>query len=450
MLRNSLPKIVTDLPGPKSKAVMEKRTQAVPSSIGCTTPYVIDRAEGAMVQDLDGNIFMDWVAGIGVLNIGHSHPEVIKAVQEQAARYFHPQINTIHYSEYVELADNLNNITPGNFKKKTAFFNSGSEANDNAIKIARKYTGRTEVIAFSGAFHGRTYMAMALTSAVKPYKFAFAPLTPGVHRAEFPYEYRTHSSIKKEDIVQYYIDKLEKLFVDYVAPENVAAIILEPVQGEGGFVIPPAGYIKELRKICNKYGILLIADEVQTGYCRTGKMFATDYWAQYEVYPDILVTAKSIAGGLPISAITAKEEIMEAPESGELGGTYGGNPIACASALKVLEIMERDHYADQASKIGEKCKARFAAWYEKYDAIGEYRGLGAMLAIEFVKDRITKEPDQEIVNNILKECKYNGLIVKNAGSHGQVIRLLMPLVTTDEQIETGLDILENAIAKFSV
>lgn len=448
MLKNALPKIVTELPGPKSSEVIEKRMQAIPSSIACGTPCVINRGEGAMIEDLDGNIFLDWVGGIGVLNIGYSNPEVVEAVQKQAERYFHPQINTIHYSEYIDLADKLNQITPGDFKKRTAFFNSGSEANDNAIKIARKYTNRSEIIAFSGGFHGRTFMSMTLTSG-QIFKAGFMPLAPGVHRAEFPNEYRTHKSIAQEELVQYYVEKLEYMLVDYVSPKNVAAIIIEPLQGEGGFVKPPAGFIKELRRICDQHGILLIADEVQTGYCRTGKMFATEYWEEDGVYADILVSAKSIAGGLPISAVTAKDEIMESLEVGEIGGTYGGNPIACASALKSLEILERDNYADKANKIGEKCLAKFAEWYEKYDTIGTYRGIGAMLSIEFVKDRDTKEPDPEMATNILNECKYNGLILKNAGSYNQIVRMLMPLVTTDEQIDKGLEILEDAIKLFS-
>jgi len=449
MLINSLPKIVTELPGPKCKLVIEKRSTAIPSAVACSAPFVIDRAEGAMVQDLDGNIFMDWVAGISVLNIGHSNKEVIKAVQDQAERYFHPQINTIHYKEYIDLAETLNNITPGSFKKRTAFFNSGAEGIENAVKIARKYKRRTEIIAFSGGFHGRTYMAMTLTSG-NTYRAAFTPLAPGVHRAEFPNEYRTNSNIAKENIVKHYIDQLEYMFVDYLSPESVAAILIEPIQGENGFIAPPAGYIKQLRQICDKHGILLIADEVQTGFCRTGKMFATEYWADEGVYADILVSAKSMAAGIPLSAVTGREEIMQSVQVGEIGGTYGGNPLACASALKVIEIMQRDNFADKAIRIGEKCLPRFAGWYEKYKSIGTYRGTGAMLSLEFVKDRITKEPDPKIAADIINYCKYKGLILKNAGSYNQTVRLLMPLVTTDEQISIGLDMIEEAINKFSI
>lgn len=446
MLKDSLPKLVTELPGPLSKKLIDKRNQAIPTSIACGAPYAIDKAEGCMVQDLDGNIIMDWVGGIGVLNIGHSNPEVIEAVETQIRRYFHPQINTFHYSEYIDLADRLNTLTPGDFKKRTAFFNSGSEAVDNSIKIARKYTKKTDIIAFSSAFHGRTFMSMTLTSG-QVFKAAFAPLAPGVHRAEFPNEYRTDSKINKDDIAAYYIEKLKYMFVDYISPDNVAAVIIEPLQGEAGFIEPPAEYITELRKICDNHNILLIADEIQTGYCRTGKMFATDSWAESGVYPDIILTAKSLAAGLPLSAVTAREEIMESLAIGEIGGTYGGNPVAIAAALKVLDIMERDNYAQKALEIGKKCQEAFSQWMDRFENIGTYRVKGAMTSIEFVKDRVTKEPYPKIVNVVLKECADNGLIVKSAGSYNQIVRMLMPLVTNEEQMTAGLGILENAIAK---
>jgi 4-aminobutyrate aminotransferase/(S)-3-amino-2-methylpropionate transaminase len=399
-----------------------------------------------MVQDLDGNIVMDWVGGIGVLNVGHSHPEVIEAVEAQIKRYFHPQINTFHYSEYIDLADRLNTLTPGSFKKRTAFFNSGSEAVDNSIKIARKYTKKSDIIAFSGAFHGRTFMSMTLTSG-QVFKAAFSPLAPGVHRAEFPNEYRTASHIQKDDIAAYYIEKLKYMFVDYISPDNVAAIIIEPLQGENGFIEPPAEYIIELRKLCDQHQILLIADEIQTGYCRTGKMFAADYWAESGVYPDIIITAKSLAAGLPLSAVTARQDIMESLAVGEIGGTYGGNPVAIAAALKVIDILERDSYSQKALEIGEKCGKAFSGWMNRFQQIGTYRVKGAMTSIEFVKDRKTKEPYPEMVHAVLKECTKNGLIVKSAGSYNQIVRMLMPLVTTGDQLAAGLTIMENAIAR---
>nr|WP_319394873.1 aspartate aminotransferase family protein [uncultured Desulfobacter sp.] len=446
MLKDCLPKLVTDLPGPESRKVIEKRGEAIPSSVACGAPYAIDEAQGCMVRDMDGNIVMDWVGGIGVLNVGHCHPEVVQAVEAQIQRYFHPQINTFHYKEYVDLADKLNTIVPGDFKKRTAFFNSGSEAVDNCIKIARKYTKKTDIIAFAGAFHGRTFMSMTLTSG-QVFKAAFAPLAPGVHRVEFPNEYRTDASIAKEDIPAYYIEKLKYMFVDYISPDNVAAVIMEPVQGENGFIDPPMAYVKALRALCDEHNILLIADEIQTGYCRTGKMFATDYWAQEGVYPDMVLTAKSLAAGLPLSAITAKEEIMESLAIGEIGGTYGGNPVAIAAALKVLEILERDNFAQKAMDIADACTKAFADWMQTYDIIGTFRVKGAMTSIEFVKDRTTKEPLPEATAMVIKECADNGLIVKSAGSYNQIVRMLMPLVTNKEQLAVGLGIMEDAIAK---
>ncbi len=449
MLRDALPKIVTPLPGPKSQLVIDKRASEIPSSISCATPCAISRAEGAVVEDLDGNIFLDFVGGIGVMNIGHSDPEVVEAVKKQADRYFHPQINTFHYSEYVDLAERLNRLTPGSHKKRTAFFNCGSEAVDNAVKIARCYTKRPNIIAFTGAFHGRTYMAMTLTASANPYQTGFGPLCQGVYRAPYPDLYHRPQGISEDQAVDYYLKQLCNMLDESVSPDTVAAVILEPVQGESGFVAAPIAYVKELRKICDRHGILLIADEIQTGYCRTGRMFATEYWADAGVYPDLMTSAKSIAAGIPISAVTGRDEVMEAPAlGGQLGGTYGGNPLACAAAMKVLEIMERDDFAAKARAIGDKTMKRFREWYEAYPVIGDVRGTGAMLSLEFVKDRETKEPYTEAANTIMAGCKKNGLVVKNAGVYGQTIRLLMPLCLSDEQLTAGLDILEKQIALF--
>ena len=439
------PEIITEVPGPESKKLLKIREENVPTGVS-GNPTFIKRGEGALFEDVDGNVFMDFAGGIGVLNIGYSHPEVVEVVKKQSEKYFHTSINVVSYEEYVKLAEKLNNIIPGDYKKKTMFVNSGAEAVENAIKIARKYTKRTEVIAFTGAFHGRTLLTMTLTSKVKPYKFGFGPFAPGVHRAPFPNVYRRPEGIP-EDCTDYYIERLESMFLENVAPEDVAAIILEPVQGEGGFIVPPKEYIKKLREICDKYGILLIADEIQTGFCRTGKMFAINYWEEYGVYPDIVTTAKSLAGGLPLSAVTAKAEIMEASQSGGIGGTYCGNPLSTAAALKIIEIMERDNFADKAKNIGEITVKRLEAMKEKYEVIGDIRGLGAMVAVEFVRDRKTKEPAQEETAKIIQECWKQGLVVLSAGLYSNNIRFLMPLVVTDEQINIGLDILEDGIKK---
>lgn len=447
MLKNSLPKIVTELPGPKSKAIIEKRAAETATSVACGTPAAIERAEGAMIQDVDGNIFLDFVAGIGVMNVGYSHPKIVKAAQDQLAKYAHPQANCIHYSELGDLAEKLNALVPGNFKKRTFFCNTGAEAIENAVKIARRFTGKQDVIAFTGAYHGRTLLTMTLNSSVKPYGIGFFPHVGGVHRAQFPDTYRKPKGMDTADVVPYSIEKFEEMLSSYVAPENVAAIILEPVQGEGGFTVFPVEYVKALRSICDKHNIILIADEVQSGYCRTGRMFATDYWAEAGVYPDILASAKSIAAGLPLACVTSREDIMECCGPGELGGTYGGNPVAIAAALATLEVMEEENMADRALEIGKTITNRLEEMEGKYDVIGHIRGLGAMMAVEFVKDRETKEPNADIVKAILKESAQNGLILKNAGTYGNVIRFLTPLCITEEQLQAGLDILDKAIAK---
>jgi len=445
MLKKSLPKIITTLPGPKSKEVIDKRKTAIPGGVGCSAPCVIKRGEGAMFEDLDGNIFMDWVGGIGVLNIGYSHPEVVEAAKAQCEKYFHTSINVVHYPEYIELAEKLNALVPIEGPKKTMFINSGAEAVENAVKIARKYTKKSDIVVFTGAFHGRTLLTMTMTAKIKPYKFDMGPFAPGIQRCEFPNMYRRPDGMSEADAVEYYLNKLEDFFLEYTAPENVAAIVMEPVQGEGGFIIPPIEYIKGVREICNKYGILLIADEVQTGYCRTGRMYASEYWKEAGAAPDIMTSAKSIAGGLPISSVTAKAEIMDSPGVGEIGGTYCGNPVSAAAALKIIEIMQRDKLADRANEIGKKCMERFNQWKEKYEMVGDVRGLGAMMAIEFVKDKASKAPAKEEVNKVIAEAAKNGLITMSSGLKGNSIRFLMPLVITDEQIDTGLDILEKAL-----
>lgn len=446
-LKNLKPKVVTQLPGPKSAELLKIKERNVPFGVSTGLTVFANRAEGAMIEDIDGNVFVDFAGGIGVMNVGHCIPEIVEAVKAQCDKFFHVNFNVVLYEQYALLAEKLNALVPGNFEKKTLLVNTGAEANENAIKLARRFTGRSEIIAFTGAFHGRTYMTMALTSKVKPYKFNFGPLPSGVHRAEFPYVYRRPEGIKEEDAIKYYLQRLDDMFLEEVAPDQVAAIILEPILGEGGFVVPPDAYIAELRKICDKHGILLIADEVQTSYCRTGKMFACDYWAEYGVYPDILVSAKSIGAGIPISAVTARKEIFDSVTAGEIGGTYCGNPLAATAGLKVLEIMQKYDYAGKANHIGQIAISRLQEMQKKYDLIGDVRGRGAMVAVEFVKDRATKQPAKEETKAIVEECRRNGLIILNAAVRDNVIRMLTPLVITDEQLNVGLDILDKAIAK---
>lgn len=447
-LRNSLPRIVTDtIPGPRSEELLKIRKENVTDGVGMLAPVFVDRAEGAMVQDVDGNRFLDFVAGIGVLNVGHSHPEVVEAVKKQAERYFAPNLNVFNYAEYPKLAEKLNEIIPIEGEKETILVNTGAEADENAVKIARRFTGRSEIICFAGAFHGRSYMTMAMTSKCRPYKTGFGPLPQGVNRFPFPYCYRCPHGLEKESCGLHCLKMFEEsYFLEYVAPDQVAAIVMEPVLGEGGFIVPPREYMTGIRRLCDKYGILLIADEIQAGYARTGKMFACEHW---EVRPDIVVSAKSVAGGIPVACVTARKDIMEIFKPGELGGTYCGNALATASALKVLEIMERDDYCAKARHIGETCMNRFLQMREKYEIIGDVRGEGAMQAIEFVKDRATKEPAKDECKAIINECMRNGLVVLGAGVRDNCIRFLLPLVITDEQMNAGLDILEKAIAKIA-
>lgn len=445
-LRTSLPKIVTDtVPGPKSTELLKVRKDNVTDAVAMLAPVFVDRAEGAMVQDVDGNVFLDFVAGIGVLNIGHSHPEVVEAVKAQCDKYFAPNLNVFNYEQYPRLAEKLNEIIPIEGEKQTILVNTGAEADENAIKLARRYTGRTEIICFAGAFHGRSYMTMAMTSKCHPYKTGFGPLPQGVNHFPFPYCYRCPYGLEKGSCDMHCAKMFEEsFFLEYVAPDETAAIILEPVLGEGGFIVPPDEFVQELRRLCDKYGILLIADEIQAGYARTGKMFGCEHWS---VRPDIVVSAKSVAGGIPVACVTARKDIMEAVSPGELGGTYSGNALATASALKVLEIMERDDYCAKARHIGDMTMKRFQEMKEKYEIIGDARGVGAMLVLEFVKDRATKEPAKTETKAIINECMQNGLVVLGAGVRDNCIRFLMPLVITDEQVNAGLDILEKAIAK---
>lgn len=450
MLRTDLPQIITEtLPGPKAQAIIDRREAAVPSAIRCSYPVVIERGEGAMIEDVDGNKFLDWIGGVGVLNIGFSQPEVVEAVKEQADKYFHGMFNVVTHEGYVALAEKLGSIAPVKGDKKKVFFaNSGAEADENAVKVAKGYTGRSNIIVFSGAFHGRTYYTMTMTSK-KAYAAGMGPLADGVFRAQFPYYYRNPEGLPEEKEVEYYIDSIKAVFEQCAAADTIAAVVVEPLQGEGGFIPAPIEWIKAVRKICDDNGILLIADEVQSGFCRTGRMFASEYWKEVGVEPDIIATAKSIAAGVPLSAIIARAKVMEGVAPGTIGGTYCGNPLACAASLKTIEIMERDHLADRSVEIGKKVTARYKEIQKKYPVVGDVRGLGGMIGIEFVKDPETKEPDAALTADIIQTCAKNGLLVEGAGTYNNVIRFLAPLVITEEQLEAGLDIFEAAVKECS-
>jgi 4-aminobutyrate aminotransferase/(S)-3-amino-2-methylpropionate transaminase len=400
-----------------------------------------------MFEDVDGNVFLDWIGGVGVLNIGYSNPELIDAVKTQSEKYFHAMMNITTHERYIELAEKMNSIVPvKGDTKKTMFVNSGAEADENAVKIARSYTGRPNVIVFSGAFHGRTMLTMTMT-AKKAYAVGMGPFPDGIYRTEFPNMYRKPAGMTDEQAVAYYAGKIEEMFIESTPAQYVAAIVFEPVQGEGGFVPAPIEWVKAVRAICDKYGIMMITDEVQTGFGRSGRMFASEYYKEAGCAPDIMTSAKSIAGGLPISAVTARTEVMDAVTPGTIGGTYCGNPVACASALKVIEIMERDDYPGKALKIAETCMKRFNVWKEKYDVVGDVRGLGAMMGVEYVIDRNSKKPNTDLVNAIVSEAVQHGLLLESAGTYGNVIRFLCPLCVTDAQLEAGLDIYEKAIEK---
>lgn len=448
MLRDELPKIITEiLPGPKAKEVIKRREEAIPRAIKCVYPVVIERGEGAMIEDVDGNRFLDWIGGVGVLNVGFSHPEIIEEVKKQSEKYFHGMFNIVTHEGYVKLAEKLNDIVPvKGDKKKTYFANSGAEADENAVKVAKAFTKRPNIICFSGAFHGRTNLTMAMTSK-KAYAKGLGPFPEGIYRAEYPYLYRKPKGMNEEEAIKYYINSIYKVFEECSPADYIAAIVVEPLQGEGGFIPAPIEWVKAVRKICDENGIMLIADEVQSGFCRTGKMFASEYWKEAGVMPDILATAKSIGAGLPISAIVAREEIMESILPGTIGGTYCGNPLACAAAIKTIEIMERDNLAKRSLEIGEKVQAVYKEWMDKYDVIGDVRGLGGMIGIEFVTDKESKTPNGEIVSKIVKNAVEKGLMLENSGTYGQVIRFLAPLVMTDEQLKAGLEIFEESIKK---
>jgi len=433
----------TALPGPKSKEWMSRRNAAVARGVAHSTPIFAARAEGAVLEDVDGNRFIDFAGGIGCLNVGHRAAGVVAAVREQLDAFLHTCFSVAPYGKYIELAEKLNSLTPGNFPKKTILLNSGAEAIENAVKIARSYTHRPAIICFEDAFHGRTMLTMSLTSKTHPYKAGFAPFATDVYRIPYAYCYRCSYSLQYPGCGVFCAHHLEDTFKRVVASESVAAVVVEPVLGEGGFVAPPPEFLSVVQEICRRHKILLIADEVQTGFGRTGAMFACE---RYGIIPDLLVSAKSIAGGLPLSAVTGRAEIMDAPGVGGLGGTFGGNPVSCAAALAAIEILTRENLSSRAEKLGERFDARARAWSKRWPLIGDVRGLGAMRAMEFVRSPGGREPAKEETEQVLKYCYEHGLILISAGTYGNVVRVLVPLVVTDEQFDEGLNVMESALA----
>ncbi len=430
----------------KNNELMKLREQHIPQAVFNTSPIFVKTANGAVLTDVEGNEYIDFAGGIGVNNIGHSHPRVVEAIKEQAERFTHTCFHIGMYESYVELAKRLNEITPGDFDKMTLLANSGAEAVENAVKVARYATGRQGIICFENAFHGRTLLGMSLTSKVKPYKFNFGPMAPEIYRMPFAYCYRCPFGLKHPDCGIACADHLEDFFIDHVAPECTAAVIAEPIQGEGGFITPPLEYFPRLKKICEKYEIPLIIDEIQSGTGRTGTFLAIEQWG---IEPDIITMAKSFAAGMPLSAVTGRKELMEKPHIGGLGGTYGGNPVACSAALAVLEVLFEEKLLEQSVELGKKLRSRFDDMQSKYEIIGDVRGLGPMLALELVKDRESKTPAAEEAKKLVKDCCDKGLIILSCGNYGNVIRTLMPFVITDDELEKGLGILEEGIATLS-
>jgi 4-aminobutyrate aminotransferase/(S)-3-amino-2-methylpropionate transaminase len=444
----------TEIPGPKSRALLARRAQAVPRGVPAVTPIAVVHAEGAVVTDADGNRLIDFGGGIGVVNTGHRHPAIVAAVRAQLDRFTHVCFPVSTYEPYVELAERLNRITPGDHPKRTFFLNSGAEAVENAVKVARSFTGRQAVVCFEHGFHGRTNLALALTSKVMPYKKGFGPFAPEVYRIPFPYCYRCERTGGQADgpgtrsaggvgpCCMASRDRLEQMFASVVDPDSVAAIIMELELGEGGFVPAPKEYVTTLAAFARDHGILFIADEIQTGFGRTGKLFACEH---YGLVPDIITTAKSLAGGLPLAAVTGRAEILDAPQVGGLGGTYGGNPLACAAALAVLDTMEAERIPARAARMGERVKARFCQWATRYSGIGDVRGLGAMIGMELVTDRTTKVPDKVLTQRLLAAALERGLILLSSGTFGNTVRVLAPLTTPDDVLDEGLDVMEQAL-----
>src|SRR3989442_10577674 len=428
-----------DIPGAKSRELLARRQQFVARGVSSAMSVFAAKADGAIIEDVDGNRYIDFAGCFGAMNIGHVSPEVTKAIAEQAAKFTHTCFSVMMYEPYVALAERIVKLASGDFPKKALFFNSGAEAVENAVKIARYATGRPAIITFDYGFHGRTLMAMTMTSKVKPYKHGFGPFAPEVYHAPFPYDYRMNMS--PQMAAEYCIAELEYMFTGEVAPDQVAAVVIEPVQGEGGFVVAPPGFLRALKALCEKYGILFVADEIQTGFCRTGKMIAVEHDG---VAPDLMIIAKSMGAGMPISGVVGRAEIMDAPAPGTLGGTYSGNAVACAAALAVLDLYEKEDLAARSREIGKAVIDRFLKLQQQFPLVGDVRGLGGMVAMELVKDRTTKEPDARAASDILAAAHHRGLALIKAGMYDNVLRVLVPLCVTDEQLNQGLDIFEDA------
>jgi 4-aminobutyrate aminotransferase/(S)-3-amino-2-methylpropionate transaminase len=435
-------KLVTEIPGPRSAEWFARRGSAVANGVGAIHPIVTARASGSIVEDVDGNRLIDFATGIAVLNVGHTPPEVVEAIRRQTELDTHTCFHVTANEPYIELAERLNALTPGDHAKKTMFANSGAEAVENGVKIARTATGRSAIVVFDHAFHGRTLLAMSMTAKVMPYKHGMGPFAPEIYRLPFAYPYRWLGDPERctEQALAYAVDQMHK----HIGESSIAAVVMEPVLGEGGFVVPSPGFMKGIADFCAAHGIVFIADEIQTAMGRTGAWYAVEH---EDVVPDIVLTAKSMGGGLPISAVTGRAEIMDSVHAGGLGGTYGGNPIAAAAALAVIDKIEREDLLSAATQVGNTVMAAFREMQGRVDVIGDVRGRGAMCAMELVSDRTTKEPlDPAVVNAVARECLERGVIVLTAGTYGNVVRLLPPINIEPQLLEDGLGVLAESLA----
>lgn len=427
----------------KTEELLEKRQKYVVRAVSNGSLNFAKEAKGATIIDIEGNEWIDFAAGIGMINVGHSHPKVVEAVKAQVDRIIHPSFNVVMYENYVELAEKLCEVTPGTHDKQVILLNSGAEAVENAVKIARRYTKKSGVVAFTRGYHGRTNLTMAMTSKVKPYKEGFGPFAPEVYKAPYPYLYQKPAGETEEEYVDRIIAEFKDFFISTVSPEMVACVVMEPVQGEGGFIIPPKKFVQEVVKFCHENNIVFIADEIQTGFGRTGTLFAIEH---FDVVPDLITVSKSLAAGMPLSGVIGRKEIMDASGPGELGGTYSGSPTANAAALAVIDIMKEEKLPERAEIVGQKIENKLKELQTKYPEIGNIRRLGAMVAMEIVKDPTTREADKYRVTDITSYANQHGLLLLTAGIKGNVIRFLPPLVITDEELAKGFAILEDAFA----
>ncbi|TME22050.1 MAG: 4-aminobutyrate--2-oxoglutarate transaminase [Chloroflexi bacterium] len=429
-------------PGPRSKDVQKDRERYLPRGMSSSMPVFAESGSGATITDVDGNQYIDFATGISVMNVGHGHPRVLKAIRDQSEQLVHSGGPVMMPEVYVRLARRLCEITPGSHAKKALLLNSGAEAVENAVKVVRQATGRPAIISFHNSFHGRTLMSMTLTGKVLPYRQNFGPYAPEVYQVPYPYEYRRPAGMVAESLGGSCVEAVRQLFKTTVSADRVAGILVEPVQGEGGFVVPPPDFLPGLRTLCTEYQIPLIADEVQTGLGRTGAMFAVEHSG---IEPDLIVLAKSLGGGLPLAAVVGRSELMDATDPGGLGGTFGGNPVACAAALAVIDVMIDEKLPQRGARLGDRALARMRGWMDRYSQIGDVRGVGAMVAMELVADRATREPAATMTNEVLRYCHTHGLVLLKAGLYDNVIRLLFPLTVSEPELDRGLDILEEAL-----